>query len=250
MTTLRNLLLSIILLASVNTWADSYDTALEHWTRVLEQFVDQEGRIDFDGLRKDRADLDRYVTFVADNDPESRPELFPTSADVIAYHINTYNALAMHGVIEEDITDGFNSFFKRAGFFKFHKVVIGGMTTSLYDYENKVIRALGDARVHFALNCMVRDCPRLPRVAFVAERLDVQLDAAAYEFFSREKHLRIDHEKKILWVSEILDFYTKDFVPSGKRRDLLGYVNKYLQDKIPQDYRVRFIPYDWTLNRQ
>ena len=37
---------------------------------------------------------------------------------------------------------------------------------SLYTLENDVIRPLGDERVHFALNCMVVSCPRLPRVAF------------------------------------------------------------------------------------
>jgi hypothetical protein len=239
-----------MLLGITNTWAQSYDAALEHWTRVLDRFVDGEGRIDFDGVRGERADLDEYLAFVIANAPENRPDLFPEPAAVIAYHVNTYNALAMHGVIEEEISNGFNSFFKRARFFKFHKVVIGGKTTSLYDYENDVIRPLGEERVHFALNCMVRDCPRLPREPFVAEFLDAQLDAAAHEFFSREKHLRIDNDKKTLWVSEILDFYTEDFVPSGKPRDLVGYVNRYLQDKVPQDYRVRFIPYDWTLNSQ
>lgn len=247
--TLR-LISCIFLLFSTHAWTQSYDTALEHWTRVLDRFVDQEGRIDFEGLRRDHADLDQYVAFVVSTDPATAPDLFPTPADVIAFHINTYNALAMHGVIEKDITEGFNSFFKRARFFKLHKVVIGMKTTSLYDYENDVIRPLGEDRVHFTLNCMVRDCPRLPREPFISERLDAQLEDAACEFFSKEKHLRIDHDKKTLWVSEILDFYTEDFVSSGKRRDLVRYVNRYLEDKVPQGYRVRFIPYDWTLNIQ
>jgi hypothetical protein len=156
----------------------------------------------------------------------------------------------MHSVLEKDITTGFNSFFKRAGFFKFHKINVGGKSTSLYDYENKVIRPIGDARVHFALNCMVKDCPRLPQEPFTTEDLDKELDEATWEFFSKDKHLRLDHDKKILWVSEILKFYTKDFVTSGKSQDLLAYVNKYVKQKVPEDYKVRFIRYDWTLNQQ
>ena len=43
---------------------------------------------------------------------------------------------------------------RKIGFFALGKVQVGGEAISLYDYENKVIRPLGDARIHFALNCM------------------------------------------------------------------------------------------------
>jgi hypothetical protein len=69
---------------------------------------------------------------------------------------------------------------------------VDGEKTNLYDYENKVIRPLGDARVHFALNCMVRSCPRLPRTPFKADTLDLVLEQLSHEFFMSEKHLRVD----------------------------------------------------------
>ncbi len=222
----------------------------QYWANVLERFVDGEGRTDFIALKEDRADIDRYVAYIAETSPDSNPELFPTQEEVLTYHINTYNALAMHGVLEKNVRKGFNSFFKRAGFFKLYKITIGGETTSLYDYENKVIRPLNEPRIHFALNCMVRDCPRLPQEPFRADILEQQLEDVTWEFFSKDKHLRVDHEKKELWVSEILKFYTEDFVSSGKTQDLLGYVNHYVKEKIPDDYRVRYIKYDWTLNQQ
>ena len=244
------LLLWLTLSVSTSILAESYDSTLKNWTRVLEKFVDDEGRTDFTALKEDRAELDQYITFIAEYSPENNPELFPTEADILSYHINTYNAHAMHGVLQKNVTKGFNSFFKRAGFFKFYKIKIGSNTTSLYDYENDVIRPIGDARVHFALNCMVKDCPRLPQEPFTTENLDKQLDEVTWEFFSKDKHIQVDHDKETLWVSEILKFYTKDFVPSGKRQDLLGYVNQYVKEQIPEDYKVRFIRYDWTLNQQ
>jgi len=51
-------------------------------------------------------------------------------------------------------------------------------------------------------------------------------------------------------VSEIRDYYTKDFVPSGNKRDLLDYVNRYAEMTVPEGYRVKFIPYNWTINQQ
>jgi hypothetical protein len=240
----------LLLTFSATSLASTYDEAQTDWENVLHTFVNEEGQTDFITLRNNRSSLDRYVAFIAETSPDTRPELFPDQEAILAFYINSYNALAMHGVIEKNITTGFNSFFKRAGFFKFHKIIVGGETTSLYDLENDVVRPLGDPRVHFALNCMVKDCPRLPQKAFTAANLDIELDALTREFFSKDRHLRLDHEKKTLWVSEILKFYTRDFVASGKKQDLLSYINKYVDKKIPENYKIRFIPYDWTLNQQ
>jgi hypothetical protein len=53
-----------------------------------------------------------------------------------------------------------------------------------------------------------------------------------------------------LYLSSILDFYTKDFVKSGRAKDLVSYVNQYLPQAVAEDYRVKFINYDWTINQQ
>lgn len=227
-----------------------YEAAQASWARTLKQFVDEQGRTDFRALAEESDDLARFVRFIESASPASHPELFTTQDEVLAYHLNAYNALAMYGVISENIPADFDSFFKRLRFFKFRSVVIGGQKTSLQDYENNVIRLFGEPRVHFALNCMVRDCPRLPMQPFKAETLEQQLERAAQAFFNKDKHIRVDANKRILYVSKILDFYTEDFVPSGKAKDLLGYVNGYAKMKVPADYQVKFIDYDWTINQQ
>jgi len=230
--------------------SDAYERALQSWELVLERYVDTSGRTDFIALAEDSGDLRRFVDFLESTGPSSHPALFNSPEKILAYHINAYNALAMLGVIERGIPEDFDSFFKRAGFFKFRSVVVAGKKTSLYDYENKVIRPLGDARAHFALNCMVRDCPRLPMIPFRAESLNEQLEQVSWEFFSKQKHLRIDDKKRTIYVSAILDFYTEDFVASGKPRDLPSYINTYLENPLPLEYKVKFIDYDWTINQR
>ena len=69
------------------------------WADVLERFVDDRGRIDFTGLEKDPASLDRYVASLDREDPRSHPEAFPTRDDALAFYLNAYNALAMYGVL-------------------------------------------------------------------------------------------------------------------------------------------------------
>jgi len=227
-----------------------YLEELPKWQSVLETYVDDQGRVDFAGVAKDSANLEAFVSAIEMVSPDSNPELFDTRDKVLAYHANAYNALAMWGVIERDIPKNFSSLFKRASFFKFRKVVIGGKKTDLYTYENKVIRPLDEARMHFVLNCMVKDCPRLPRQAFRAKTMQVALQEAAVEFFTKEKHTLVDHENKRLRLSGIMKFYTKDYVASGKKQDLLEYVNRFRDEQVPSDYKVSFIKYDWTVNKQ
>ena len=226
-----------------------YQDSLNDWAQTLERFVDSQGRTDFASLKNNIEPLQRFVDVVGKVSPKSNPELFPTQEHVIAYHINTYNALAMKGVIERDIPENLSTLWKRASFFKFRSVVIGGKKTNLYDYENKVIRPIGEPRVHFALNCMVKDCPRLPKTIFNVKDLETSLQTAAIEFFNKPKHIKIDTDEKIVYLSGIMKFYTKDYVASGKKQDLVAYVNQYREDAIPADYKVKFLKYDWTINQ-
>lgn len=243
------LALVVVTYPAMATSHEDYETALASWSRILQLYVDEEGRTDFRALALDSDDLKQFLSFVESTSPASHPDLFATEDEVLAYHINAYNALAMFGVIKKAIPSDLNSFYKRLRFFKLRSVVIGGEKTSLYNYENKVIRLLNEPRVHFVLNCMVRGCPRLPQEVFQAETLEEQLEAAAQEFFNKDKHIRIDADKRTVYVSEILDFYTEDFVSSGKTRDLTEYLNCYSKIKVPTDYRVKFIDYDWTINQ-
>ena len=248
------LLFTLTLMASpwpaISATQADYAAALSDWQHVLTNYVDEQGRTDFVKLATEPARLENYVQAVANFGPSTIPEAFVEPSAVLAYHINTYNALAMHGVIDEGIPEGFNSFFKRAGFFKFRDVRIDGEKTNLYDYENKVIRPLNDPRAHFVLNCMVRDCPRLPQTLFTPNMLDAQLDAATREFINSSKYVVIDNDKQQIFVSAIFDFYTKDFVSSGKARDLPDYINPYRDEPLPDGYKVKYLKYDWTINQQ
>ena len=236
--------------AAIKELEQAYRKASQDWEYVLQHYVDEQGRTDFKGLSKDIVPLENVINFISFASPEMTPELFDSPQFIMAYYINSYNALAMYGVIEKGIPDGFTSFFSRAAFFKFRDVVIGGKVTNLYDFENDVIRPLNEPRAHFALNCMVKDCPRLPQTPFYAETLDDTLEQATREFFGSKKHFYFDDKRKRVYVSEILDFYTEDFVASGKAKDLPQYINQYLAEPIPKNYKLRFIDYDWRINAQ
>ena len=242
--------LSVVVLPVGAVTKADYEVALDNWSLVLASYVGEGGEIDFESLAKELKHLETYIDVIARMSPTSHQAVFTSQAEVLSYHLNAYNALAMWGVIESDIPDDLDSFFKRIWFFKLRTVIVGNKSTSLYDYENDVIRAFNEPRVHFALNCMVKDCPRLPQERFYPNTLEEQLSNLTEGFFNKKKHLNIEHKHGVVNVSEILDFYTEDFVDSGNKQDLLVYINQYSVEKIPLNYEVRFINYDWTINQQ
>jgi hypothetical protein len=220
------------------------------WEKTLKKYVDEKGRIAFKNLASDHVDLLFYLNYIAKTSPQLNPKKFPDKNHKLTFYINSYNALAMYGIVYHNIPKDFNRFIDRALFFKFTEYNIGGMHISLYDYENKVIRPVGEPRVHFVLNCMVVDCPRLPNKPFAPDKLDSQLNEASIEFLNDPKKVFVDHSKKKVMVSEILNFYKEDFVNPEQAASLLEYINRFRKEKIPSSYRIGFFKYDWTVNNQ
>lgn len=239
---------------------------------VLSRFVDDGGLVDYAGLAKDPAALERYHLALETYSPDSHPELFPNPDDALAYWINAYNASVLSVVIAyypiasvTDVTAPFplGLVNDKLGFFVLQTVTLGGEETNLSSLESSVIRGhFGDPRVHFALNCGSRGCPSLPREAFEGVELDAHLDAAARRFFAEERNLRIDHAERVVWLSSILDWYGDDLVGWMKERrperpaTVLEYAALYVPPERAaelaraRDYEIRFVPYDWSLNEQ
>ncbi len=220
-----------------------YSAAIEALDRTLTQSVSALGRIDFESLEYSHRDLSIYVATVAKISPTTHPEAFPTPDHVLAFHINTYNALALYVAV----ASGYRPEQKLAFFYR-TKFVIAGEKWSLYTYENKVIRPLGDPRIHFALNCMVRSCPRLPRTVFRPEALQGQLEEATEEFVNAERHVRLDQESQTVWLSQILKWYQEDF--GEDETTLLSYLNQYRSEPIPPEVDIKYLDYNWELNSQ
>ena len=216
------------------------EMALEAYARVLDRFVDDRGCVDFASLSRDRRDLDSYVRFIADTPLEA----FTPGDERLAHLVNSYNALSMFNVIESGIPET-HAGLRKVRFFVLRRLVIGGRAMSLHAYEDDVIRKVGDARVHFALNCSALGCPVLPRKPFAASDLQAALDRETRRFFSTPDHLRIGDGLRVVLVSELIAFYAEDFGPDDAAR--LKFVGRYAPRPVPKDYEIRYLPFDWTI---
>ena len=149
--------------------AFSYDD----WQAVLEAHVDDKGFVDYDGLRADRAALDRFLGQLRTQGPTTTPELFPSREDQLAYYINAYNALVFEGVLGLDADASTVWGFSKTGygFFVKMKVEFDGQKMSLKKLEDDLVReGFKDPRIHAALNCASADCPRASPLMMAAPR--------------------------------------------------------------------------------
>lgn len=220
----------------------SVSAAHQAWSRVLQTHVNERGLVDFASLAKSPQDLHTMIRFVA----QANAQTLGDRNAQLAHHINAYNALSMFNVIDSGTPKSNASLTQRYQFFIARKHTIGGQVMSLYDYENKVIRAFGESRIHWALNCSALSCPVLPREPFGAVNLDEQLQRESRKFFASERNLRIDSATSTVQISEIFKFFPEDFVP-GEAPNLIAYINRYVAQPIDERFAVQYIPYDWTI---
>lgn len=228
------------------------------WNEVLDKYVDDNGLVDYSGLRGDRETLDRFIESIESSGPDTDPDLFPTREDKLAYYINAYNAQVFKGVLDlSPKTDTVWGFTKTGlGFFVQMKIVVDGQKTSLKAFEDDIIRdGFKDPRIHAALNCASVGCPQLPRKAFEPATLDDQLDAEMVKFVSEDRNCKIDSDAGTVTLSKIFDWFRSDFEEYEEQQgggNLIDYINRYrpADSPIPAGLKVEFSKYDKSLNRQ
>ena len=182
----------------------------------------------------------------------------------LAFLINAYNAFTVELVLTryprlasiKELGSLLRSPWKQA-FFR-----LLGRQLSLDDLEHGWIRAPGvfdDARIHVALVCASVGCPMLRDEAYVAERLDAQLDDAMRRFLSDRSRNRFEADSGTLWVSKIFDWYGRDFERGRPGADSLKALfarHAEVLATTPEAqaavrggrYRLDFLDYDWALN--
>jgi hypothetical protein len=227
---------------------------------VLQKVVTPDGWVQWDALKNNdggvRDSLFRYVGLVGVVSPDSRPDLFPTDNDKLAYYINAYNAICMYAVVKR----GYPGNVLLSGglpgsIFLVDKFPVGGQSMSLDSLEKKKVRSVGDPRVHFALNCCSRSCPKLRGEPYEGAKLDQQLSDAGRKFLGGDPYGAVRDGDKVK-LSEIFKFYTDDFMSGFERKTghkasgLIEAIQPYAPPGSPvigaKSYS--YMSYDWSRN--
>ncbi|HRH88815.1 MAG TPA: DUF547 domain-containing protein [Rubrivivax sp.] len=241
------------------------------WTALLRKHVrlirgGQATQVAYAGFKADRVPLKAYLdslsavtsaTFGAWAKPERQ-----------AFLINAYNAFTVELILTrypdlksiKDLGSLLSSPWKPKW------IALLGAKVSLDDIEHAMLRKRGDyddPRVHFAVNCASIGCPALREEAFVAARLDAQMDEQTLRFMSDRTRNRYNAQRGRLELSKIFDWYGEDF-RLGHRgiASLAAFAARYadqladtpanaadLRERIRAGgVDIAFTDYDWALN--
>ncbi len=239
--------------------------------RLKGEFYDLErGKVDYEAMRKSQA----WAGYAADTallrgyDLES----LDASRERVAFWINLYNTLVVHGVVELGIRESVKEvpdFFTRVCY------EIGGSSFSPDDIEHGILRGnrrpphglihpFGkddpridhivdppDPRIHFTLVCASSSCP--PINYYVPERLETQLEVAASGFINGPE-VEVLPGENLLRISPIFKWYRPDF---GGHEGVVDLLIRYIDPGPARDFLVErgmaadvvWKEYDWHLNR-
>ncbi|HKH21196.1 MAG TPA: DUF547 domain-containing protein, partial [Gammaproteobacteria bacterium] len=100
---------------------------------------------------------------------------------------------------------------------------IAGQSYTLDEIEHDILRPMGDARIHFAINCAALSCPDLRDEPYRASILDAQLDdQVRLTLKNPSKGFR--KENGTVYVTKIMDWYSEDF----DKGDVKSWLSRYL----------------------
>jgi hypothetical protein len=190
----------------------------------------------------------------------------------LAFWINLYNTMVIHGVIDWDIR---KTVKEKNGFFTRLKYDISGHLFSLNDIEHGILRgntrppyglfrpfgsgdprlpfivSAPDPRIHFTLVCGSRSCP--PIGFYTSERIEEQLELATASFVNSPE-VEIIPSENLLRISQIFRWYRRDF--GGTERAIIEFLLRHLDagekraflESHKESVKVRYRHYDWSLN--
>ncbi|CAM1358636.1 DUF547 domain-containing protein [Tenacibaculum xiamenense] len=210
---------------------------------LLKTYVDNEGNVDYVGLRKNKAVLNIYLKHLEKTIPGKRW----SSNKSKAFWINVYNAYTIKLILDSYPLKKITA-IKRKGrnAWKIPFAKVGNETYSLDYIEHKILRRWhDDPRIHVGINAASKSGPKFVNFAFTEANIDKKLEGLMSDFINDTTKNKISLDK--VEVSKIFEWYQEDFT---LKISLVDYLNKYSKIKANDNAQVVYLDYDWTLNEK
>jgi hypothetical protein len=239
------------------------------YEEILDIYV-RDGLVYYFALRQERAKLDRYVQALGDVPPGTLKGWAPDRQ--LAYWINAYNAFVLRTVIDHYPIRGKspdyppNSIRQIPGAFERRQFRAAGRMITLDAIEKDVIGEFNDARALLALGRGAVGGPRLKSEAYVAARLDSQLQKMASELVENRTLIFVDVPNERLSVNPLFSWREAIFTRSLANRAPAPYADRSPIERsvlalidpvlVPNEaeflrkntFRMVFHDFDWKLN--
>ncbi|PLX88595.1 MAG: DUF547 domain-containing protein [Desulfuromonas sp.] len=264
---LKKMAIGLVLVFLLCPSVFAFDHNHSNWNELLQKHVHwiNQGvasQVDYAGMQRDEKQLQAYLdelsaAYWSDFSRWEKPQQ-------LAFLINAYNAYTVKLILSDypdlqSIKD-LGSFFSSPWGKSFFTLL--GKPRSLDEIEHQMIRAPGafdDPRIHAAVVCASIGCPGIRDEAFVAERVDQQLEDSFRRFLSDRSRNRYNAQNDRLEISKIFDWYAEDFSSGFRGQDSLAaflgnYAELLADDENARQriaagqVRIEFLDYDWALN--
>ena len=220
---------------------------------LLQKYVDRRGDVDYatwQSNAQDRSTLLNYLLGMNSIDTS----LQTSRQSKMAFWINAYNALTIEGILQLYPTKSIKDHAPDASGYNIwddFKLPVGGQEYSLNDIEHKVLRKMGDPRIHFAIVCASKGCPQLSQRAYFPGSLEQQLSNSAVLFFQTPEKFSYDVQRGQLGLSPIIQWFGDDFGRTDGER--LQYLSQFMPAGAAQlaasgSAATTYLDYDWSLN--
>lgn len=228
--------------AIVETPAEVVIPEFKHQTfdELLRKYVTSNGKVNYKGFKTEITKLNSYIKEL---DKQYANYNSWSKNKQLAFWINVYNA---HTI--KLITDNYpvSSITKIKGGkpwdYKFIK--LGDKTYTLNQVENEIIRPkFNEPRIHFAVNCAAKSCPKLMNKAWTEDNLNSSLTTQTKAFLANSTENQLS--AKQVKLSKIFEWYNTDFTKNGS---LISFINKYSSISVNENAKVSYNEYNWELN--
>lgn len=229
---------------------------------ILQAYVSPSGLVDYAALQANPEALNDFVANLGAVSPAAYEGWSET--DKIAFLINAYNAITLQSIIDQQPLK--ESIRDIPGVWNFRKHPLLGQELTLDTIEHEILRKqFPEPRVHAALVCAAISCPTLRQEPFTGDRLDEQLDDQVQRWLDSPHGVVINRDQNRVAISSIFKWFGEDweaqytvadqFTGSPKERAALNFVSAYLDASdraylAKGDYKLDYLDYDWSLNKQ
>lgn len=251
-----NKVLSLLAIFFLSIPAFAFDHIHLRWSEVLKKYQNTQGYVSYKKLKEDAA-LDKkhnFYQYLAEIQSVKQSEFDRwTSDEKKAFLINSYNALTFKLIVDHYPVASIKKIggiFTKPWSLEFFSL-LEGKIKKLDPIEHEWLRpTFKDYRIHAAVNCASVSCPPLRSEAFVASKLDAQLDDQMKLWLNDKTRNQINYQTKVFKVSKIIDWYKADFEDWGG--GVVNVINKYVTNSLPREIssqiKVQYLPYNWDLN--
>lgn len=240
---------------------------------IFTTYVDQDGLVDYDTLRRKRLDL---ILAAKEFDSIQPFDMMTWSQnEKLALWLNAYNIFTLKLIVDNYpiqprwymITYPDESIMQIPGAWTKNYFEVMGIEYTLREIEREILlERFRDPRICFALSYATLGGAILRNEVYLPEKLDDQLDEQVKKYLASPRGLKIDHTNKVIYLSNIFSSYRNIFIEKyadikkfrsrkPHERACLNFISKYAHSDIVKyfesdRYIVKFLQYDWQLNEQ